>query len=74
MLTLGFARRFATYKRAVLMFRDVERLKRILNDPQCPVQILFAGKAHPPTTLVSNSFVTLSILPRLPGLPVTSRL
>lgn len=46
-LTLGFARRFATYKRATLMFRDVERLKRILNNAQHPVQILFAGKAHP---------------------------
>ncbi len=45
-LTLGFARRFATYKRAVLMFRDIERLKRILNSNP-PVQILFAGKAHP---------------------------
>jgi starch phosphorylase len=46
-LTLGFARRFATYKRAVLMFRDVARLKRILNAVNRPVQILFAGKAHP---------------------------
>ncbi len=46
-LTIGFARRFATYKRATLIFRDVERLKRILNDPQRPMQIIFAGKAHP---------------------------
>ncbi|MBI4786878.1 MAG: alpha-glucan family phosphorylase [Chloroflexi bacterium] len=46
-LTLGFARRFATYKRAVLMFRNVERLKRILNSTDCPVQIIFSGKAHP---------------------------
>lgn len=46
-LTLGFARRFATYKRAVLMFRDSERLKRILNNSNRPVQILFSGKAHP---------------------------
>ncbi len=46
-LTLGFARRFATYKRATLMFRDVERLKRILNDPDRPVQIIFSGKSHP---------------------------
>ena len=46
-LTMGFARRFATYKRAALIFRDIERLKRILNDPQRPVQIVFAGKAHP---------------------------
>ncbi len=46
-LTLGFARRFATYKRAVLAFRDIERLKRILNHADRPVQILFSGKAHP---------------------------
>ncbi|MSP11845.1 MAG: glycosyltransferase family 1 protein [Chloroflexi bacterium] len=46
-LTIGFARRFATYKRATLIFRDQERLKRILNNPQRPVQIIFAGKAHP---------------------------
>ncbi len=46
-LTLGFARRFATYKRGTLLLRDPERLARILNDPQRPVQILFAGKAHP---------------------------
>jgi starch phosphorylase len=46
-LTLGFARRFATYKRAMLIFSDAERLLRLLNDPQRPVQIVFAGKAHP---------------------------
>jgi len=46
-LTIGFARRFATYKRGTLLFRDVERLARILNDPSRPVQIIFAGKAHP---------------------------
>jgi starch phosphorylase len=46
-LTIGFARRFATYKRATLIFRDLERLKRILHAPQRPVQIVFAGKAHP---------------------------
>ena len=46
-LTIGFARRFATYKRGTLIFRDPERLKRILNDPDRPVQIIFAGKAHP---------------------------
>lgn len=46
-LTIGFARRFATYKRATLIFRDKARLKRILNDPQRPVQLIFAGKAHP---------------------------
>ncbi|MBA3531383.1 MAG: alpha-glucan family phosphorylase [Ardenticatenales bacterium] len=46
-LTLGFARRFATYKRATLIFRDMERLKRILNHPERPVQIIFSGKSHP---------------------------
>jgi len=46
-LTLGFARRFATYKRATLLFRDPERLSSILNAEGRPVQIVFAGKAHP---------------------------
>ena len=45
--TIGFARRFATYKRATLLFRDVERLKRILLNTEMPVQIVIAGKAHP---------------------------
>ena len=46
-LTLGFARRFATYKRANLLFYDRSRLKNILNNPWRSVQIIFAGKAHP---------------------------
>jgi len=46
-LTIGFARRFATYKRAYLIFKDRERLLKILNDPERPVQLIFAGKAHP---------------------------
>ncbi|MFM8733237.1 MAG: alpha-glucan family phosphorylase, partial [Phycisphaerales bacterium] len=46
-LTIGFARRFATYKRAPLIFHDVERVLRILTSPERPVQIVFAGKAHP---------------------------
>lgn len=46
-LTIGFARRFATYKRGTLLLRDLERLARILNHPERPVQIIFAGKAHP---------------------------
>ena len=46
-LTIGFARRFATYKRATLIFKDIERITQILNDESRPVQILFAGKAHP---------------------------
>ncbi len=46
-LTIGFARRFATYKRAALLFRDQDRLARIIGNPDRPVQFLFAGKAHP---------------------------
>ncbi|MEM6843676.1 MAG: alpha-glucan family phosphorylase [Bacteroidota bacterium] len=46
-LIFGFARRFATYKRAQLLFQDVERLAEIVNDPDRPVQFIFAGKAHP---------------------------
>lgn len=46
-LTIGFARRFATYKRATLLFSDLDRLDAIVNNPSRPVQFLFAGKAHP---------------------------
>ena len=46
-LTIGFARRFATYKRATLIFKDIERITQILNDSEKPVQLIFAGKAHP---------------------------
>ncbi len=46
-LTIGFARRFATYKRATLIFKDLERMTQILNDDSKPVQLIFAGKAHP---------------------------
>jgi len=46
-LTIGFARRFATYKRATLLFRDLNKLDEIVNNPRRPVQFLFAGKAHP---------------------------
>ncbi|HZW38660.1 MAG TPA: alpha-glucan family phosphorylase [Ignavibacteriaceae bacterium] len=46
-LTIGFARRFATYKRATLLFKDRERLLRLLNDKNRPIQLIFAGKAHP---------------------------
>jgi starch phosphorylase len=45
--TIGFARRFATYKRGTLIFNDLDRIKRIVNDPERPVQIIFSGKAHP---------------------------
>jgi len=46
-LVIGFARRFATYKRAHLLFTDLDRLDKIVNNPSCPVQFIFAGKAHP---------------------------
>ncbi len=46
-LTIGFARRFATYKRATLIFRDLDRLHRMLTNPWRPVQLIFSGKAHP---------------------------
>ena len=46
-LTIGFARRFATYKRATLIFRDLERITKIFNDAGMPIQLVFAGKAHP---------------------------
>jgi starch phosphorylase len=46
-LTIGFGRRFATYKRATLIFNDIDRLSALLNDKERPVQLVFAGKAHP---------------------------
>jgi len=46
-LTIGFARRFATYKRAHLLFRNLDRLSKLVNNPARPVQFIFAGKAHP---------------------------
>ncbi len=46
-LTIGFVRRFASYKRPALIFHDIDRLKKIVNDPWRPVQIVFAGKSHP---------------------------
>jgi starch phosphorylase len=49
-LTIGFVRRFAEYKRPSLLFQDIERLKRIINDSWRPVQIIFAGKSHPADT------------------------
>ncbi|GAB4570863.1 MAG: glycosyltransferase family 1 protein [Anaerolineae bacterium] len=67
-LTIGFARRFATYKRATLLFKDIDRLTRILNDPDRPVQIIFAGKAHPhdiPGKELIKEIITLSRRPEL---------
>jgi glycogen phosphorylase len=46
-LTVGFSRRFATYKRATLLLEDIERIKKLVNDPHRPVQFIYAGKAHP---------------------------
>lgn len=69
-LTLGFARRFAPYKRAHLMFYNTERLAKILNDPDRPVQIIFAGKAHPkdgPGKELIERIVEISKLPAFLG-------
>lgn len=66
--TIGFARRFATYKRAILLFHDVARLKRILLDKERPVQVLVAGKAHPrddPGKTYIRNIVQLSRDPEL---------
>jgi len=67
-LTIGFARRFATYKRATLLFRDVERLKRLLSNKEYPVQIVIAGKAHPrdlPGKTLIREIVQLSRAPEI---------
>jgi starch phosphorylase len=69
-LTLGFARRFATYKRADLVFHDLERLKAILHKPWQQVQIIFAGKAHPaddPGKLILQRIFNLARDPQLKG-------
>jgi len=69
-LTIGFARRFATYKRANLIFRDIERVKRILGNPDMPVQIIFAGKAHPadrPGQEIIKNIVDISKMPEFKG-------
>jgi starch phosphorylase len=66
--TIGFARRFATYKRATLLFRDMERLKRLLTNRERPVQIVIAGKAHPkdlPGKTLIREIVQLSRNPEL---------
>src|SRR5579872_6398399 len=69
-LTIGFARRFATYKRATLVFRDLPRLKRILTNPAMPVQLVISGKAHPkdiPGKGLIREIVQLSRDPELRG-------
>jgi starch phosphorylase len=66
--TIGFARRFATYKRATLILRDVVRLKKLLNNAEMPVQIVIAGKAHPkdhPGKTLIREIVTLSRDPEI---------
>lgn len=65
-LTLGFARRFATYKRATLMFRDPERLRAILTNPERPVQVVFAGKAHPADRQGQELIKQIHLLSRTP--------
>ncbi len=69
-LTIGFARRFATYKRASLLFSDLDRMARILWDHDRPVQIIFAGKAHPadrPGQGVIQDIFSRSRSPKLRG-------
>ncbi|MDQ2775915.1 MAG: alpha-glucan family phosphorylase [Acidobacteriota bacterium] len=66
--TIGFARRFATYKRATLIFRDIARLKKLLNNSKMPVQIVIAGKAHPkdhPGKTLIREIVNLSRDPEI---------
>jgi starch phosphorylase len=69
-LTIGFARRFATYKRAALLFTDIDRLARLVHNADRPVQFLFAGKAHPadrPGQQVIQSIFARSRSPELRG-------
>ena len=65
-LFLGFARRFATYKRATLLFSDTDRLARLLNDPERPVILVFAGKAHPSDLAGQQLIHTIHQLSRQP--------
>ncbi|MCZ7582480.1 MAG: alpha-glucan family phosphorylase [Deltaproteobacteria bacterium] len=67
-LTIGFARRFATYKRATLLFRDPERLEKILNDADRPVQIIFSGKAHPADEAAKSYIKDIVHFARRPGM------
>jgi starch phosphorylase len=69
-LTIGFARRFATYKRANLLLEDLEMLASVVNNPQMPVQLIFAGKAHPmdtPGKTVLQDVARLTRDPRFVG-------
>jgi len=66
-LTIGFARRFATYKRATLLFKDLERLDKLINDPGRPVQFIFAGKAHPHDEKGKGLIARINEVSRMPG-------
>jgi len=69
-LMIGFARRFATYKRAGLLFRDLDRLARLVNHPERPVTFVFAGKAHPddqPGQMLLRKIFEISLDPRFRG-------
>ncbi len=69
-LTIGFARRFATYKRAYLLFSNLERLSKIVNNKERPVQFIFAGKAHPadkPGQDLIKRIVEVSLMPEFVG-------
>jgi len=67
-LTIAFARRFATYKRALLLFQDPDRLSRIVNQPGKPVQIIFSGKAHPEDAPAKELIRSLIHIARRPDL------
>jgi starch phosphorylase len=69
-LLIGFARRFATYKRAGMIFKDLERLARLVNDPERPVILVFAGKAHPndvPGQALLSHIFRISLRPEFQG-------
>ncbi|SDC79536.1 alpha-glucan family phosphorylase [Williamwhitmania taraxaci] len=69
-LTIGFARRFATYKRAALLFRDIDRISKIINNSEKPVQFLFAGKAHPNDKMgqdLIKRIIEISKMPQFQG-------
>jgi starch phosphorylase len=65
-LTIGFARRFVAYKRATLIFTDVDRIARIVNDPKQPVQLIFSGKAHPRDDAGKELIQRIAVLARDP--------
>ena len=69
-LTIGFARRFATYKRANLLFTDLDRLSAIINNPERPVRFIFAGKAHPndvPGQALIKRIIEVASMPQFTG-------